>query len=205
MVKKKEDDAFEKKVNDDIEKTVTIYDWTIPFKALECPNMFKAGLKSYIVDNNIEIKSDKEFNKIMQDFKTLAKGLDGYRSKFNRYKWVSDVQPEYKIKDNYFDIFKKEFNKGHSVQPYYSIIFEENDPDNRDYNVDRTFKFFIEIAEQFCKEFGFTSVDDDKTSRAHVYLTGKDSEKFEGFKVVFHADTEYSIYIEYDKRIIKEK
>ena len=53
------------------EKEDTIYDWTIPFNALNCPKMFKAGLKEYIVSRDLKIKSDKEFNKIVKDYANL--------------------------------------------------------------------------------------------------------------------------------------
>lgn len=53
---------------------ITLYDWSIPFKALECSNMFKQGLKEYILSNNLEIKSDKEFKKILKDYSNLQIG-----------------------------------------------------------------------------------------------------------------------------------
>ena len=68
------DKAVEKKDEGKVEPTVSIYDWTVPFKALECSNMFKNGLKAYILDNNIEIKSDKEFMKIIKDYSNLKIG-----------------------------------------------------------------------------------------------------------------------------------
>lgn len=78
MAKKKEEkeDTVEKTVKKEVkvEPTVTIYDWGIPFKALECPNMFKQGLKHYILDNGLEIKSDKEFEKIVKDYNNLKIG-----------------------------------------------------------------------------------------------------------------------------------
>lgn len=41
---------------------------------LLCPNMFKSGLKYYISSNNIEIKSKKEFEKIVKEYANLKIG-----------------------------------------------------------------------------------------------------------------------------------
>ena len=105
-----------------------------------------AAIKNRI-DLNKERKSstaldDKEFNKIMRDFKALCKDLDNTRSEFSRYRWVEDAQPKFKANGQFFNIFKKEFDRGRRTQPYYCIVFEETDCDNLYYNVDRTFDFF---------------------------------------------------------------
>ena len=49
-------------------KKEAIFDLETALKELECPEMFKAGLKSYITRNNKEIKNDKDFNKIVKEF-----------------------------------------------------------------------------------------------------------------------------------------
>ena len=166
-----------------------------------------AAIKNRI-DLNKERKSstaldDKEFNKIMRDFKALCKDLDNTRSEFSRYKWVEDAQPRFKVNDQYFNIFKNEFNKGKRTQPYYSIIFEETDYDNLNYNVDRTFDFFRKITTKFAKSHGFKTIDDSQNG--HYYLTCTDSDEYKDFEIKFHADTEYSISIEYNKGVCKKK
>ena len=51
--------------NFDLEKELT---------ELECPEMFKAGLKYYIQTNNLEPKSKKEFEKIVKEYGELKLG-----------------------------------------------------------------------------------------------------------------------------------
>lgn len=67
MAKKKEETQNKKEEE-------TPFDWTIPFNALECPNMFKQGLKFYIINNNLEIKDEVEFKKIVKNFANLQIG-----------------------------------------------------------------------------------------------------------------------------------
>ena len=69
MVNKKEENPKKEE-----EKEKILFDWTVPFQALERPRMFKAGLKEYISSKNIEIKSEKEFNKIVEDYTNLKIG-----------------------------------------------------------------------------------------------------------------------------------
>lgn len=51
--------------NFDLEKELT---------ELECPEMFKAGLKYYIQTKNSKIKSKKEFEKIIKEYSELSVG-----------------------------------------------------------------------------------------------------------------------------------
>ena len=80
MAKKKEEKevtvekTVDRKDEVKVEPTIKLFDWTIPFKALECSNMFKQGLKEYILSNGLEIKSDKEFEKIVKDYTNLKIG-----------------------------------------------------------------------------------------------------------------------------------
>lgn len=41
---------------------------------LECPNMFKAGLKYYIQSNKLQPKNKKELDKIVTDFSKVKMG-----------------------------------------------------------------------------------------------------------------------------------
>ena len=46
------------------------FDWITALNDLECPNMFKAGLKYYITSNNLDkkIKSEADFQKIVKQY-----------------------------------------------------------------------------------------------------------------------------------------
>ena len=145
--------------------------------------------------------SKKEFDEIMRNFKVLAKDLDTFRNKItNSYKWISDANDGFELKDKYFNVFKDSFNKGKIVTPYYSIIFEERDSDNRDYNIDRTISKFLNWTEQFCKSHGFEKIEN--SDFGHTYYKAKNSN---GFIVRCCIDTEFLISIEYDKSLIKEE
>lgn len=68
MAKKTEEkiETEAKKVSDfDLEKELT---------DLQCPDMFKAGLKYYIEINNLECKSKKDFEKIVKEYSELSIG-----------------------------------------------------------------------------------------------------------------------------------
>ncbi len=41
---------------------------------LLCPNMFKSGLRHYILSNNIAINNKKEFEKIIKEYANLKIG-----------------------------------------------------------------------------------------------------------------------------------
>lgn len=41
---------------------------------LPCPNMFKNGLKQYISSNNINVKSKKDFDKIVEEYGNIKIG-----------------------------------------------------------------------------------------------------------------------------------
>ena len=50
------------------------FDLEQEIKDLECSDMLKAGLEFYIETNNIKIKSKKDFDKLVNDFKKLNIG-----------------------------------------------------------------------------------------------------------------------------------
>lgn len=55
-------------------KKKTDFDWTKSYDELEVSNMFKQGLKDYILTNKLEIKTEKEFMKIVEDYRNLQIG-----------------------------------------------------------------------------------------------------------------------------------
>ena len=49
-------------------KKEAIFDLPNALNELECPEMFKAGLKSYIKRNEIKINNDKDFKKTLKNY-----------------------------------------------------------------------------------------------------------------------------------------
>ena len=52
-------------------KEENIFDWPVYLDELEISDMLKAGLKYYIESNKLAPKDEKEFNKILDDFKKV--------------------------------------------------------------------------------------------------------------------------------------
>lgn len=50
------------------------FDLNLELSELECPIMFKIGLKYYIASNTIDIKNKKEFEKIVKEYANLKIG-----------------------------------------------------------------------------------------------------------------------------------
>ena len=50
------------------------FDYMKEIDELECPRMFKAGLKFYIENNKLKINSKKDFEKLLDKFKNLKIG-----------------------------------------------------------------------------------------------------------------------------------
>ena len=57
-----------------VKKKKTDFDWTKSYDELKVSNMFKQGLKDYILTNKLEIKTEKEFMKIVEDYRNLQIG-----------------------------------------------------------------------------------------------------------------------------------
>lgn len=55
-------------------KEETVFDYNTYLNNLETSNMLKKGLKEYITNNNIEIKTEKEFEKILKNYLNLNIG-----------------------------------------------------------------------------------------------------------------------------------
>ena len=49
-------------------KKEAIFDLETALNELECPEMFKAGLESYIKRNEIKINNDKDFKKTLKNY-----------------------------------------------------------------------------------------------------------------------------------------
>ena len=50
------------------------FDLEQALKDYVCPDMFKRGLEYYIKSNNLKIKSQKEFDKVVDKFSNLTMG-----------------------------------------------------------------------------------------------------------------------------------
>ena len=53
---------------------MTKFDFEKEIDELECPEMYKTGLKFYIESNKIKIDSKKDFDKLLKDFSKLKIG-----------------------------------------------------------------------------------------------------------------------------------
>ncbi len=51
------------------------YDYLSKLDAYKIPNMLKSGIKAYINENNLEISSDKDLDKIINEFKNSDAGV----------------------------------------------------------------------------------------------------------------------------------
>lgn len=56
------------------DKTVEPFDLNTAMKTLEMPNMFKAGLGYYIESQKLTVKSQKDFEKTINDYSKLTLG-----------------------------------------------------------------------------------------------------------------------------------
>lgn len=50
------------------------FDLEVEINELNCPEMFKKGLKYYIIRNKLKIKSKKDLTKVVNDYKGLKLG-----------------------------------------------------------------------------------------------------------------------------------
>ena len=72
MAKKKE--TKEEKDDTEITKNTTNFDWRKALDSLVKPNMFKAGLGYYIQSRNLNPSSEKDLNKIVEQYGNLTLG-----------------------------------------------------------------------------------------------------------------------------------
>lgn len=53
----------------------SVFDWQSALMEMEVPDMLKAGFKYYIINNNIEIKSENDLTKTLSKFKEMSAGV----------------------------------------------------------------------------------------------------------------------------------
>ena len=52
-----------------------VFDWQSALMEMEVPDMLKAGFKYYIINNNIELKSENDLTKTLSKFKEMSAGV----------------------------------------------------------------------------------------------------------------------------------
>ena len=57
-----------------VKKENIAFDFEEAIRNYECPEMLKAGFRTYVKSNNLTIKSEKEFEKIITDFENFNIG-----------------------------------------------------------------------------------------------------------------------------------
>ena len=53
----------------------SVFDWQSALMEMEVPDMLKAGFKYYIINNNIEIKSENDLKNLLEKFKVMNAGV----------------------------------------------------------------------------------------------------------------------------------